>query len=76
MMKSKLMRNVNYHYSSDRYASSFTLRFKSLYFSLRRNKVTKTWHHCVKFIHDLDILGLYHEVGCNIKNKNEKCKIT
>lgn len=61
------MRNVNYHYSNDRYASSLTLRFKGLYISLRRNKVAKTWHFFTKQITDLDILGLYQEIGWKIK---------
>ncbi len=61
------MRNVNYYYSNDRYASSLTLRFKGIYASLRRGKVAKTWHFHIKRITDLDILGLYHEVNWKIK---------
>jgi hypothetical protein len=61
------MKNVNYHYSNDRYSSLWTLRFKGIYMSLRRNKVAKTWHFYIKRITDLDILGLYHEIGWKIK---------
>ena len=74
MIKSKLMRNINYHYFNDRYTLICTLRFKFLYFSLHRNKATKTWHHCVKFINDLDILGLYHEIDWNTKTKNQNAR--
>jgi len=65
------MRNINYYYLNDRYSWVCTLRFKCVYFSLRRNKVTKTWRHCIKLINDLDILGLYHEVDWNTKIKNK-----
>ncbi len=61
------MRNVTYHYCNDRYASSWILRFKGIYASLRRDKVAKTWHFYMKRITDLDILGLYHEVNWKIK---------
>ena len=68
------MRKIKYHYFNDRYTSIRTLRFNSLYFSLHRNKVTKTWHYCVKFINDLDILGLYHEVDWNTKTKIQNAR--
>jgi hypothetical protein len=61
------MKNVNYHYSNDRYGSTWTLRFKGIYTSLRRNKVAKTWHFYIKRITDLDILGLYHEINWKVK---------
>ena len=61
------MKNVNYCYFDDRYSSSWTLRFKGIYASLRRDKVAKTWHFYMKRITDLDILGLYHEIGWKIK---------
>jgi hypothetical protein len=61
------MKNVNYHCCNDRYSSLWTLRFKGIYMSLRRNKVAKTWHFYIKRITDLDILGLYHEIGWKIK---------
>ena len=68
------MRNINYHYFNDRSTLICTLRFKFLYFSLHRNKATKTWHHCVKFINDLDILGLYHEIDWNTKTKTQNAR--
>jgi len=68
------MRKINYYYFNNRYTLICTLRFKSLYFSLHCNKATKTWHHCVKFIHDLDILGLYHEVNWNTKTKTQNAR--
>jgi hypothetical protein len=61
------MKNVNYHYSNDRYSFSWILRFKGIYASLRRNKVAKTWHFYIKRITDLDILGLYHEINWKVK---------
>jgi hypothetical protein len=61
------MKNVNYYYSNDRYIFVWTLRFKGIYVSLRRNKVAKTWNFYIKRIADLDILGLYHEIGWNVK---------
>ncbi len=61
------MKNVNYHYSNDRYSSMWTLRFKGIYATLRRDKVAKTWHFYIKRIIDLDILGLYHEIGWKVK---------
>ena len=68
------MRNINYHHSNDRYASFWILRLKFLYFSLRHDKVTNTWHHHVKFINDLDILGLYHEIDWNTKTKTQNAR--
>ena len=68
------MRKIKYHYFNNRYISIRTLRFKSLYFSLHRNKVTKTWRYCLKFINDLDILGLYHEVDWNTKTKTQNAR--
>ena len=61
------MKNVNYCYFNDRYSSSWTLRFKGIYASLRRDKVARTWHFYMKRITDLDMLGLYHEIGWKIK---------
>jgi hypothetical protein len=63
----ELMRNVNYCHFDDRYASSWTLRLKGIYVSLRRNKVTKNWQCHIKRITDLDILGLYHEISWKLK---------
>ena len=60
------MKNVNYCYFDDRYSSSWTMRFKGVYVSLRRNKVAKTWHFYMTRITDLDILGLYHEIGWKV----------
>jgi len=74
MIKSKLIRNMNYYYFNNRYESFWTLRLKFLYFSLHRNKATKTWHHRVKFINDLDILGLYHEIDWNTKTKTQNAR--
>ena len=61
------MKNVNYCYFDDRYSSSWTLRFKGIYTSLRRDKVSRTWRFYMKRITDLDILGLYHEIGWKVK---------
>jgi hypothetical protein len=61
------MKNVSYCYFNDRYSSAWTLRLKGIYTSLRRDKVAKTWHFYIKRITDLDILGLYHEIGWKIK---------
>ena len=57
------MKNVSYCYFNDRYRSNWAVRFKGIYVSLRRNKVSRTWHCYMKRITDIDILGLYHEIG-------------
>ena len=59
----RLLHNVSYLFYSERNSWSCSIRIKRIMITVGRNRVSGRWQIWAKQIYDLDILGLYHEVG-------------